>query len=132
MNSKSAIVRDSSLDLLCGILISYMIIYHAYIWCPTTKSILIEVFDKLFFFMPWFYYKSDMFNKKKSTKEIAITNTKKILFPFISYTIIVEIVLWLCYYLRDEGEFDIIKHLVSSLKCLKIQESTIGNQPLCF
>lgn len=82
--------------------------------------------------MPWFYYKSDMSNKKKSTKEIAITNTKKILFPFISYTIIVEIVLWLCYYLRDEGEFDIIKHLVSSLKCLKIQESTIGNQPLCF
>lgn len=132
MNSKSAIVRDSSLYLLCGILISYMIIYHAYIWCPTTKSILIEIFDKLFFFMPWFYYKSDMSNKKKSTKEIAITNTKKILFPFISYTIIVEIVLWLCYYLRDEGEFDIIKHLVSSLKCLKIQESTIGNQPLCF
>lgn len=133
MNSKSARVRDSSLDLLCGILISYMIIYHAYIWCPITKSIIIEIFDKIFFFfMPWFYYKSGMFNKKESTKEIAITNTKKLLFPFIIYTVMGEIVLWLCINLRNEGEFDIIKYLVSSLKCLIIQGSTIGNQPLWF
>lgn len=133
MKSSSIITRDSSLDLVCGFLITYMILYHAYLWCPTTKDFLSDTLDRLlFFFMPWFYFKSGMFHVRKGTKEVALSNVKKLLYPFFVYTIIGEIIYWVGIYTKMERDFNLTEQLVASTKCMIVQGSTIGNQPLWF
>lgn len=133
MTSSKMKVRDSSLDFVCGILIIYMILYHAYLWFPTTRDGFSETLDKLFFFfMPWFYFKSGMFHVKKGTIETALLNVKKLLYPFLIYTFIGEIFYWMTIIIRVNSNFNLIEQLIATIKCLIVQGSTIGNQPLWF
>ena len=40
-------------------------------------------FPYLHFFMPWFFYKSGQFFKKRDAKELIEKDTRKLLYPFI-------------------------------------------------
>lgn len=58
--------RDNSLDAACGLMIIYMIYGHICLWSGVTQ---VEIFPRLlFFFMPWFFFKSGMFFKPRSYK----------------------------------------------------------------
>lgn len=92
--------RDTSLDAVCGLFIIWMIIGHAFQWSATTDdSFYIYGNDVLFMFMPWFFFKSGMYYRQQTNTKAAIIKwSKKLLVPYIVYTIIGELVLWAMLY----------------------------------
>lgn len=114
-NKTSYILPDTNrlpwLDFASGIMILWMIVYHAIgcawayelrdLWGITDASLLPEglhafinnegklellnpcvVFPCLHFFMPWFFYKSGMFFKKHSAKDLWKKDSQKLLKTF--------------------------------------------------
>ena len=79
--------RDSGIDTLAGFFVVYIAIGHAlnlyhipsYNLCPSPF---------LYFFMPWFFYKGGMFFRYKDEKEAFRQNTKRLLKPFIIWTVV--------------------------------------------
>lgn len=117
------------LDFASGIMILWMIVYHAIItaweyevhdlWGITDASLLpagvhafigIEgklevlnpclVFPWLYFFMPWFFYKSGQFFTKQSVKELWQKDTHKLLKTFVIWSavgyVFYLLIGWLC------------------------------------
>jgi fucose 4-O-acetylase-like acetyltransferase len=105
------------LDFASGIMILWMIVYHAIgcawgyeirdLWGITDASLLPEgvhafinskgklevlnpcvVFPWLHFFMPWFFYKSGQFFKKTSTKDMWKKDSQKLLKTFVIWSAI--------------------------------------------
>lgn len=105
------------LDFASGIMILWMIVYHAIstawgyevhdLWGITDASLLPEgvhafincngklellnpcvVFPWLHFFMPWFFYKSGQFFKKTSTKDLWKKDSQKLLKTFVIWSAI--------------------------------------------
>ena len=105
------------LDFASGIMILWMIVYHAIscawgyeirgLWGITDASLLPEgihafinsegklevlnpcvVYPWLHFFMPWFFYKSGQFFKKSSVKELFKKDSKKLLKTFAIWSAI--------------------------------------------
>lgn len=117
------------LDFASGIMILWMIVYHAIstawgyevhdLWGITDVSLLpagvhafigIEgklevlnpclVFPWLYFFMPWFFYKSGQFFTKQSVKELWQKDTHKLLKTFVIWSavgyVFYLLIGWLC------------------------------------
>ena len=117
------------LDFASGIMILWMIVYHAIstawgyelhdLWGITDASLLpagvhafigIEgklevlnpclVFPWLYFFMPWFFYKSGQFFTKQSVKELWQKDTHKLLKTFVIWSavgyVFYLLIGWLC------------------------------------
>ena len=109
--------RIPYIDLAAGIMILWMIIYHALCyawgfdlrdyWSVTDLSILpqgikaqlnidgkVEIinpcifFPFLSFFMPWFFYKSGQFFRKRPYKELLAKDTRKLLLTFVIWSAI--------------------------------------------
>ena len=105
------------LDFASGIMILWMIVYHAIgcawgyeirdLWGITDASLLPEgvhafinsngklevlnpclVFPWLYFFMPWFFYKSGQFFKKTSIKDLWKKDSQKLLRTFVIWSAI--------------------------------------------
>ena len=105
------------LDFASGIMILWMIVYHALqaSWgyevrdlCDITDASLLHegvhafinskgelevlnpcvVFPWLHFFMPWFFYKSGQFFKKRSTKDLWKKDSQKLLKTFVIWSAI--------------------------------------------
>lgn len=64
--------RDSSIDNISGLLIIYMILYHIFQMSGFRNAIHSNGMLPLSFFMFWFFYKSGMFYKEKTCKEILL------------------------------------------------------------
>lgn len=86
--------RDYSLDALQGLLISYMIMVHAFQWANIKNDTFNEYASYImFFFMPWFFYKSGMFHH--STSDLRTTLNKlarKLLIPYLVFSLLGEFV----------------------------------------
>lgn len=68
--------RDESLDAVCGLMIVYMIYGHICLWSGIQQ---IEWIPRLlYFFMPWFFFKSGLFFKPRSLKEELVGGGKEI------------------------------------------------------
>lgn len=109
--------RIPNIDLAAGIMILWMIIYHALCyawgfdlrdyWGVTDLSILpqglkaqlstegkLEIinpcifFPYLSFFMPWFFYKSGQFFKKRPCRELLQKDARKLLLTFVIWSAI--------------------------------------------
>ena len=105
------------LDFASGIMILWMIVYHAIqaswcyevrdLWGITDASLLPEgihafinsdgklevlnpcvVFPWLHFFMPWFFYKSGQFFKKQCTEELWKKDSKKLIKTFVIWSLV--------------------------------------------
>lgn len=81
--------RNIHLDWICGLLIIHMIGGHIAQFMHE-RYILDSVF---FFFMPWFFFKSGMFHKIKKEDVIIIKSAKRLLIPFIVFSLIGELFL---------------------------------------
>lgn len=64
--------RDASLDSVAGLLIIYMILYHIFLGCGMAEALSSYWMLSLSFFMFWFFYKSGMFYKDKTCKEVLL------------------------------------------------------------
>lgn len=77
--------RDISLDTVSGILILWMIYEH---YNVSSGLYLSFAPPFLFCFMAWFFFKSGMFHKQKKDKEIVIHGWKRLIIPYLSFTMI--------------------------------------------
>lgn len=80
--------RDTYIDIVSGIMIIYMLIYHLLQW---TEGITIHI---LFFFMPWFFFKSGMYFRKADYKSYLKKNVKHLLIPFFWFSLIGTLFYW--------------------------------------
>lgn len=118
--------REGYLDAIAGLMILWMIVGHA-------QQIAGAEFDYpniLFFFMPWFYYKSGMLSKQKGFVEQAKGGGQKFAKPFVIYGLIGQIVLTICMLL--EHEHSLKPYLYTPVRSLFIGGTLSGNPPLWF
>ena len=95
--------RYKHIDLGAGIMILWMIIYHAWQaglcleeaqriaecggeWMEISNPM--QTFPFLLFFMPWFFYKSGMFFRIRPAKELFIYDCKKLIKPFVIWSLV--------------------------------------------
>lgn len=122
---------SSSLNVVNGILVTYMVLMHAQQNAQVTETFFYYYGSIVFsFFMTWFYFKSGMFYKEENTKILLKKTMFKYLGPFVFYVIIGE----LFFFLKEvvmHGSYDI-----SSITKLPLyiifKGSTPGNAPLWF
>lgn len=90
--------RIEWLDYLSGLLIVWKIVYHAFIYTGN-KHILIceELYRAFYFFMPWFFFKSGMFAVEKTIKVCVIFSAKKLLVPYVIFSILGVCSQWIHY-----------------------------------
>lgn len=117
--------RDISLDWICGLLVVHMILLHISQWAKV--DYVLE--DILFFFMPWFFFKSGMFHKVKEERIVVKDSVRRLLVPFIVFTLLGEAVWWLRLIIAHDH---IIKDYFSFLKELVMNGSIQGNMALWF
>lgn len=72
--------RKDYLDVVCGIMISWMILGHIIANCDLKESMFYTIGNRLFpFFMPWFFFKSGMFYKQKDSIRVLKRGAKIII-----------------------------------------------------
>lgn len=120
-NEKEGSPRLKGIDAVAGIMILDMISYHCY-------SLPFHVY--LSFFMPWFFFKSGMFYKRQCIKDCIKKSANKLLYPFITFTILGYLVYVIIFLM--EGNHDWTDYFVIPLKELFFDGSVYGNKPLWF
>ena len=84
----------------------------------------------LYFFMPWFYYKSGMLWGGMCLRDTMYKSGRKLFKPFVVYAIIGQVVLTIC--LLVEGETSLKPYLYSPIRSLVLSGNVGGNTPLWF
>lgn len=113
--------RDHSLDFACGLMTINMILYHVAAFTEVRY-----IGRLLFFFMPWFFFKAGMFNKANLERKVIVKSFKRLMIPFIFFSIIGQ----LSHILRMGYNFQ--EYLISTLKQLVLLGAVHGNLPLWF
>ncbi len=80
--------RQAHLDTVSGLLICYMMLMHILLWKLIPLSNESVWLEPLKFFMFWFFFKSGMFFRLKSSKEVIIGGGRKLLLPFVVFSIL--------------------------------------------
>jgi fucose 4-O-acetylase-like acetyltransferase len=76
--------RDNSIDVIAGILLIHMVLGHVFQFAKLTDCRFYHWMDVLFFFMPWFFFKSGMFfNKNKKVVDVMILGGKKLMSNYL-------------------------------------------------
>ena len=147
------------LDFASGIMILWMIVYHAIscawayelngYWHITDFSLLPEglhavingegklealnpcvVFPWLHFFMPWFFYKSGQFFKKSSTKDLWKKDSQKLLKTFVIWSLIGYVVFIVIGLVNHSLTLRACTY--STIRALFLRGYVVGNLPLWF
>lgn len=123
-------MRNNSLDNINGVLITFMFFYHVVGFAGLSEDfyIITNIFS---FFMPWFFFKSGMFFKEEKFIDIYHKSIKRLIYPFIYFSIIGHFIycLYLFFVVKD---FNIIHYTLSPIKQLLMYGSIAGNLPLWF
>lgn len=118
--------RDQSLDLISGILIIHMIYYHICIFTNTNY----DLGNILFFFMPWFFFKSGMFFCYNPETQCEIKkNAKKLLIPFFWFSLIGLFFFYIELIISNDYNW---LHYISFPYSLLLSGSISANSPLWF
>ncbi|MBQ0075451.1 MAG: acyltransferase family protein [Prevotella sp.] len=116
--------RILGIDAVAGIMIINMILGHFGSkpeWAPL---------DYLCIFMPWFFFKSGMFYKKKGLRDVAMGGAKKLCYPFITFSIVGWCVHSIFMYIQHEHNF--VHYFATPIKELLMCGSIQGNLALWF
>lgn len=125
---KNIAVRDTSLDNVCAIMIIYMIYGHVCLWCGVKQN---EILTRcLYFFMPWFFFKSGMFFREEPVRQTLLKGIKRLVVPYIIFSIIGQFVFWIMWILQ--GRDVNIDYILSPLRTLLHEGAVVGNSPLWF
>ena len=120
------------LDVVCGLLIIYMIAYHCSQWAHVTDCSIAHVGSRLFFFfMPWFFFKSGMFlNPNKETLAVIKTSCRRLVVPFLQYTLIGYFFYCVLQYVDDKVNLHTL--FVEPIKNMAYMGACGCNLPLWF
>lgn len=124
--------RESHLDIVCGIMIVYMIFMHCVQWANAADFSISSILgNTFFFFMPWFFFKAGMFfNPDKSVKNIAQSSYIRLIKPFILYALIGHVFYGVYLFLNQNT--DILFYIWYPIKSILVAGASGGNTPLWF
>ena len=123
--------RNNSLDVISGILIIWMLFYHVFQKSGMTSSpIYVYALRCLYFFLPWFFYKSGMFHKEMPPGQVFVRQGKKLIGPFVLFTLIGEFVF--SFILFGSGDRQWIHYVLTPCKNILLGGASRGNMPLWF
>lgn len=121
--------RDERIDSVAGIMISYMVFTHV---CQhyhlELSSFYIVGENLLYFFMPWFFFKAGMFFKVGNNKDVIIKSSKRLLKPFLIYSLAGHICC--CFLSYVHGNLTL--STLIPYRSLLLTGSIPGNLPLWF
>lgn len=125
-------IRQSHLDVICGILIVYMVFYHCLQCANVTDSIYAKISGRFFFFfMPWFFFKAGMFFKRQLTINALKLGVDRLIRPYIIFSLIGYV--FYCAKLFLDGKTDFFSDYISiPLKSILAAGAFHGNAPLWF
>ena len=120
--------RIEYLDSAGGILLIHMIAWH----CWQCANLPQDAFwlRLLSFFMPWFFYKAGMFYKPNDTITVIKKGWKRLIIPYIIYSLLGSCVL--CVKLIVSNEFILQNFVITFFSSLVKTGSVPGNLPLWF
>ena len=125
--------RDRSIDSVAGLLVLQMIIYHLFQHAALTNSLLNLITYPLYFFMPWFFFKAGLYYKPLSVKKSIRDASKKLLCPFVVFSLVGQIVYGIHVYLNGDSKFAIFSdYLIIPMKEILWEGSCFGNSALWF
>ena len=121
--------RVDSIDMASGILIIWMVIGHVGVWLFNAPQAYWFLNRFLFFFMPWFFYKSGLFFTIK--EKPGFYGLKKLIKPFviwsaIGYAVYAAIQIFLY------GKWGMSTLVVKPLKVFIYQNLILCNEPIWF
>lgn len=120
--------RDTYLDAVGGIMILYMIYGHICLWTELRQ---LEVFSRLlFFFMPWFFFKSGMFYRKGSVGEVIMKGVKRLLVPYFVFSIVGYVSF--AFMQRNMHTAPVDYYLLNPLRQVFHEGAVSGNSPVWF
>lgn len=122
--------RDLSIENISGLLIIYMILHHIFQWSGLNVINQTYWMRPLSFFMAWFFYKSGMFYKDRKCKEILLGGGKKLLIPYVLFSLIGHLLQ--CVKIFMEGDTNWEHYVLSPFKQIIISGSLSGNLALWF
>lgn len=124
--------RDNSIDCLAAVVTVRMILLHACLWSHTKDVFFYAPVRYLIMFsMGFFFYKSGMFYKEKSPKEVISKGWGKFFFPFIAYMILGEMARWIRLFVQ-ESDTDIVHWVIYPFVSIVGRGGPSGNLPLWF
>ena len=107
-----------------------MILYHILQWSGMNNILSSYWMLPLSFFMFWFFYKSGMFYKERKRKEILLGGGKKLMIPFIVFSLVGHLLQ--CVKMFMEGDTNLVHYILSPIKQVVLSGSVGGNLPLWF
>lgn len=123
--------RSYYIDTIGGILILRVILWHCFQWA--NLSTLIEpIMTWLGFTMLWYFYKGGMFFKPRTLSETWKKCKKRLLVPYIVFSIIGVILYCILTTSSIEYNYSLSHSLYYQIKSLILSGSFYGNLPLWF
>lgn len=93
MEEPNKLNRETYLDIVGGLLLIYMICWHCALASGTAAEFKKYTFW-LGFFLPWFFFKGGLFFKPRENKEVIKIGYKRLIIPFLWFSLIGTIILW--------------------------------------
>lgn len=106
--------RDEYIDSASGILILYMIYYHIAPHCGLDDIRICRFTDVLYFFMPWFFFKSGMFAKQQPFIESLRKDFYRLLVPYIVFSSIGYLQRSVLLYLQHKEQINPLWEIVNN------------------
>ena len=126
--------RIQSLDWLSGLLIVHMILGHisqGHFAQVEDAPFFVIINRYLFFFMPWFFFKSGMFFKPDvNKKSFFIKSFKRLMIPFCIFSLLGEPLYWIHVFYSEHS--DMWQWYLASAKTIFTHGNLQGNGPLWF
>ena len=110
-----------------------MIIYHLFQHAALTTHRINWVTYPLYFFMPWFFYKAGFYYKPMAVKESIKSGWKKLLCPFVVFSLMGQFVYSIYVYLNGNNEFvHFVDYVIIPVREILLEGSCFGNSALWF
>ena len=121
--------RQAHIDMAAGVMLAWMILGHVASHASYHGTFL-QIGNYLSFFMPWFFYKAGIFYKFKPLKDRRIGGGKKLLVPFVIYSLIGQLFYYICLIVEHNVTFR--SFIYQPLRSLFVTECLPGNGALWF
>lgn len=126
---QARVERNHHFDFISGLLITYVLFFHACHWGGYNGLVYNVLLRLLYWFMPWFFYKSGMYYKEQNIENLCLKSFKKLIVPYIIFTFIGLIVEIVCLFIEDEFN---MRYLLRQGWYLLIHGYIHANNPLWF
>lgn len=123
--------RQQHLDTVGGFLIIVVVVWHCFQWCGF-EAYMVPFMKFFSFCMPWFLYKGGMFSKQKKLTDVLARSYRRLILPYIVYSIIGLFAYCLYSFAVERTEFSFIGCLSFQFGLFVQGGSVYGNLPLWF